>query len=102
MEGSKSIAGDKSIKTKQEKDRYSQINLDIGCCFKPKLHNFRRIKELNENNLKRFMDERRTERMKHEKQEEALRKQHSDQRELLDRECKKVNSSQKKWANYNC
>ncbi|CAD6193233.1 unnamed protein product [Caenorhabditis auriculariae] len=66
MEDAKVIQMDKGIKTKAERDR--------------------RVKELNEKNLKMFVEERKRLAIKAQKHEEQLAKRHLDQVEQLDRE----------------
>lgn len=63
MESVKSVTGDKTIKNKAERDR--------------------RIRELNENNTKKFIDERKRQFTSQGRQTEQLRKQHQDQMEKL-------------------
>lgn len=71
MEDSKLIQCDKAIKTKAEKDR--------------------RIKEIQELNLKQFVEERKRLVIKHQRHEEQLRKGHAEQKEMLEKEATKVN-----------
>ncbi|PAV64475.1 hypothetical protein WR25_07048 [Diploscapter pachys] len=66
MEDAKVIQLDKGIKTKAERDR--------------------RVKELNEKNLKMFVEERKRLAIKAQKHEEQLTKRHQDQMDELDRE----------------
>ncbi|XP_059156311.1 1-phosphatidylinositol 4,5-bisphosphate phosphodiesterase beta-4-like isoform X2 [Physella acuta] len=61
MDSTKTVLNDKSIKNKFERDR--------------------RIRELNENNTKKFIEERKRFAVKHSRQVEALKKVHLEQRE---------------------
>ncbi|CTQ86718.1 1-phosphatidylinositol 4,5-bisphosphate phosphodiesterase [Caenorhabditis elegans] len=70
MEDAKVIQLDKGIKTKAERDR--------------------RVKELNEKNLKMFVEERKRLAMKAQKHEEQLTKRHLDQLEQLDKDFHKA------------
>ncbi|CAI2354285.1 unnamed protein product [Caenorhabditis sp. 36 PRJEB53466] len=70
MEDAKVIQLDKGIKTKAERDR--------------------RVKELNEKNLKMFVEERRRLAMKAQKHEEQLTKRHLDQLEQLEKDFQKA------------
>ncbi|BFZ07040.1 hypothetical protein BsWGS_10079 [Bradybaena similaris] len=63
MESTKTVLNDKTIKNKAERDR--------------------RIRELNENNTKKFIEERKRCAVKHSRQVEALKKVHQDQTEKL-------------------
>ncbi|XP_074642099.1 1-phosphatidylinositol 4,5-bisphosphate phosphodiesterase beta-4-like isoform X2 [Tubulanus polymorphus] len=63
IEASKTVMNDKSIKNKAERDR--------------------RIRELNENNTKKFIEERKRHIKKHARQEEQLNKVHAEQTETL-------------------
>ncbi|XP_070182948.1 1-phosphatidylinositol 4,5-bisphosphate phosphodiesterase beta-4-like, partial [Littorina saxatilis] len=63
MDSSKLVQNDKSIKNKAERDR--------------------RIRELKENNMKKFIDERKRYAMRHSRQAEALKKSHAEQSEKL-------------------
>ncbi|XP_069116571.1 1-phosphatidylinositol 4,5-bisphosphate phosphodiesterase beta-4-like isoform X2 [Argopecten irradians] len=69
MESSKVVQNDKSIKNKAERDR--------------------RIRELNENNTKKFIDERKKQTMKQSKQLELLKKSHQQQMDKFLQESKK-------------
>uniref|UniRef100_A0A915JN46 1-phosphatidylinositol 4,5-bisphosphate phosphodiesterase n=1 Tax=Romanomermis culicivorax TaxID=13658 RepID=A0A915JN46_ROMCU len=71
MEDSKAIYNDKTIKTKGEKDR--------------------RVKEIQEQNLKLFMEERRRLLVKHQKPEDQLRKCQVEEKEMMEKEAKKAN-----------
>ncbi|EGT57035.1 CBN-EGL-8 protein [Caenorhabditis brenneri] len=70
MEDAKVIQLDKGIKTKAERDR--------------------RVKELNEKNLKMFVEERKRLAMKAQKHEEQLTKRHLDQLEQLEKDFQKA------------
>ncbi|CAI9730662.1 1-phosphatidylinositol 4,5-bisphosphate phosphodiesterase beta-4-like isoform X1 [Octopus vulgaris] len=70
MESSKAVLNDKSIKNKAERDR--------------------RIRELNENNTKKFIEERKRLAVKHSRQVEAIKKVHSQQAEELQKENEKA------------
>lgn len=48
------------------------------------------MKELQEKNLKSFLDERKRLAVKHERQEEHLKKIHIEQKEALEKEAKKA------------
>lgn len=63
METSKTVNADKTIKTKAERDR--------------------RIREMNENNTKKFIEERKRQAMVQSRHQEALAKIHQDQMDLL-------------------
>ncbi|CAH2041742.1 unnamed protein product, partial [Iphiclides podalirius] len=63
METSKEVANDKTLKTKQEKDR--------------------RLREKKQNNTKKFMDERKTQIIKHTREKEKLKGTHDKQLEDL-------------------
>ncbi|KAL3872742.1 hypothetical protein ACJMK2_035946 [Sinanodonta woodiana] len=66
VESSKSVMNDKSIKNKAERER--------------------RFREINENNLKKFLDERKRQAMKHSRQVELLKKTHLEQLEKFAKE----------------
>lgn len=66
MEDARAIQTDKGIKTKAERDR--------------------RVKELNEKNLKMFVEERKRLAMKAQKHEEQLENRHKQQMEVLNAE----------------
>ena len=51
---------------------------------------FRRVREINENNMKKFVDERRRQDKRHDQLKDALAKAHQDQMELLVHEMNKV------------
>lgn len=70
MESSKGVLNDKSIKNKAERDR--------------------RIRELNENNTKKFIEERKRLAMKHSRQVDAMKKIHSQQIEDLEKQNEKA------------
>ncbi|XP_076442610.1 1-phosphatidylinositol 4,5-bisphosphate phosphodiesterase beta-4-like isoform X2 [Babylonia areolata] len=70
MDSSKCVQNDKSIKNKAERDR--------------------RIRELKENNMKKFIDERKRYAMRHSRQAEALKKSHAEQSEKLQKENEKA------------
>lgn len=70
MDDSKTIQSDKSIKTKAEKDR--------------------RVKEIQDKNVKIFVEERKRLVGKQQRQEEQLKKCHSEQRELLEKDARKA------------
>ncbi|KAL8559637.1 1-phosphatidylinositol 4,5-bisphosphate phosphodiesterase beta-4 [Nucella lapillus] len=70
MDSSKTVQNDKSIKYKAERDR--------------------RIRELKENNMKKFIDERKRFAMRHSRQAEALQKSHVEQSEKLQKENEKA------------
>lgn len=70
MEDAKTIQGDKSIKTKAEKER--------------------RVKEINEKNLKVFYEERKRLAVKHERQTNTLSKEHTEYRETFEKEARKA------------
>jgi phosphatidylinositol phospholipase C beta len=70
MEASKTVMGDKSIKNKAERDR--------------------RIRELNENNTKKFIEERKRQAMRHSRQVETLKKIHTEQTETLSKRTEAV------------
>ena len=53
-------------------------------------HFCRRIRELKENNMKKFIDERKRYAMRHLRQAEALKKSHAEQLEKLQKENEKV------------
>lgn len=63
METSKEVANDKTLKTKQEKDR--------------------RLREKKQNNTKKFMDERKTQMIKQNREKEKLKVVHDKQMEEL-------------------
>ncbi|XP_064623819.1 1-phosphatidylinositol 4,5-bisphosphate phosphodiesterase beta-4-like isoform X4 [Lineus longissimus] len=63
MDASKIVMADKTIKNKAERDR--------------------RIRELNENNTKKFIEERKRQAMRHSRQVESLKKVHAAQTETL-------------------
>ncbi|XP_025105032.1 1-phosphatidylinositol 4,5-bisphosphate phosphodiesterase beta-4-like isoform X2 [Pomacea canaliculata] len=63
MDSSKAVQNDKTIKNKAERDR--------------------RIRELKENNMKKFIDERKRYAVRHSRQAESLKKSHSEQMEKL-------------------
>ncbi|KAK3094202.1 hypothetical protein FSP39_025408 [Pinctada imbricata] len=69
MESSKSVMNDKSIKNKAERER--------------------RIKELNENNMKKFIEEHKRLKIKQSKQIEKLFQQQQQQMEKFNQDCKK-------------
>ena len=70
METSKTVSADKSIKTKAERDR--------------------RIREMNENNTKKFIEERKRQAMVQSRHQEALAKIHQDQQDNLTKEIEHV------------
>lgn len=70
MESSKGVLNDKSIKNKAERDR--------------------RIRELNENNTKKFIEERKRLAVKHSRQVDAMKKIHSQQIEDLEQQNEKA------------
>uniref|UniRef100_A0A914C2G2 Phosphoinositide phospholipase C n=1 Tax=Acrobeloides nanus TaxID=290746 RepID=A0A914C2G2_9BILA len=70
MEDTKLIQQDKNIKTKAERDR--------------------RVKELNEKNVKVFVEERKRLAMKSQMHEEQLTKRHTEQVEILEKEASKA------------
>ncbi len=70
MEDARAIRQDKGIKTQAEKDR--------------------RVKELNEKNLKMFLEERKRLAMKVQKHEEQLAKRHQEQSDALEKDAMKV------------
>lgn len=70
METAKDVNQDKTLKTKADRDR--------------------RLKEKNQNNTKRFIEERKISAMKQGKQKEKLRKVHEQQMTELTRDIKMV------------
>ncbi|XP_063828757.1 1-phosphatidylinositol 4,5-bisphosphate phosphodiesterase isoform X1 [Ostrinia nubilalis] len=66
METSKEVANDKTLKTKQEKDR--------------------RLREKKQNNTKKFMDERKTQTIKQNREKEKLKVTHDKQMEELSKD----------------
>lgn len=70
MEDTKAIQQSKTIKTKAERDR--------------------RVKELNEKNLKIFLEERKRLASKRERHEEQLRMRHAEQRDIVQKEAAKA------------
>ena len=70
METSKTVGADKTIKTKAERDR--------------------RIREMNENNTKKFIEERKRQAMVQSRHQEALEKIHTDQQTSLTSEIEHV------------
>ncbi|KAL4237357.1 1-phosphatidylinositol 4 [Mactra antiquata] len=69
VESSKSVKNDKSIKNKAERER--------------------RFREINENNMKKFIEERKRLTMKHSRQVEQLKKVHEDQLDKFAKEMEK-------------
>lgn len=70
VETSKEVTNDKTLKTKAEKER--------------------RLKEKQQNNTKRFVDERRIATMKQDKEKDKLKIKHDKQLELLVADVQKV------------
>lgn len=70
VETAKEIANDRTLKTKQEKDR--------------------RLREKQENNTKRFLDERKTATIKQAKAKEKLKIKHDKQLEMLSHDIQKM------------
>ncbi|XP_041352770.1 1-phosphatidylinositol 4,5-bisphosphate phosphodiesterase beta-4-like isoform X1 [Gigantopelta aegis] len=66
MDSSKAVMNDRSVKNKAERER--------------------RIRELNANNMKKFIDERKRLAMKHSRQVETLKKKHTEQKDQLTKE----------------
>lgn len=70
VETSKEVANDKTLKTKGEKDR--------------------RLREKKQNNIKRFMDEKKTAGIKQNREKEKLKVTHDKQLEELDNDVQKL------------
>lgn len=70
VETSKEVANDKTLKTKAEKER--------------------RLREKQQNNTKRFVDERKTAQMKQAKEKDKLKLKHDKQIEMLVHDVQKV------------
>lgn len=70
VETSKEVNNDKTLKTKAEKDR--------------------RLREKQQNNTKRFVDERKTAQMKQGKEKEKLKIKHDKQMDMLVHDVQKV------------
>lgn len=73
MEDSKRLQSEKSFRNKQEKDR--------------------RLRELNSNNMKRFIDERKRLANKHKQENELLENITKEEEKKLEEENKKVNTN---------
>ncbi|PIC25219.1 hypothetical protein B9Z55_018238 [Caenorhabditis nigoni] len=78
----------KQTQTKKSMEDVKVIQLDKG--IKTKAERDRRIKELNEKNLKMFVEERKRLAMKAQKHEEQLIKRHLDQLEQLEKDFQKA------------
>ncbi|XP_031629124.1 1-phosphatidylinositol 4,5-bisphosphate phosphodiesterase isoform X4 [Contarinia nasturtii] len=70
VETAKEVLADKTLKTKGEKDR--------------------RLREKKQNNIKRFMDEKKNAQIKQAREKEKLRKTHEKQVEELQKDCQKL------------
>ncbi|KAK2184958.1 hypothetical protein NP493_242g03063 [Ridgeia piscesae] len=73
METCKQVMSDKTIKNKAERDR--------------------RIRELNENNTKKFIEERKRQAVLQSRQIELLKKLHLEQNEILTKDSQRVSAS---------
>ncbi|CAI5451191.1 unnamed protein product [Caenorhabditis angaria] len=86
----------KQTQTKKSMDDAKVIQLDKG--IKTKAERDRRVKELNEKNVKMFIEERKRLEMKSQKQESQLSDRHTAQMNQLSSDCKKSIESEE--ANY--